>query len=81
MNMDEKFDQDDTVTRKISRLEDLGVLERTDPHGHTAAFASTSTIKTYPFVKTKKGANRLSRFDLPPSAIPPKTRESEVIVS
>lgn len=62
MNMDEKFDQDDTVTRKISRLEDLGVLEKTDPHGNTAAFASTNTIKTYPFVKTKKGARRLSRF-------------------
>jgi len=61
MNMDEKFDQDDTVTRKISRLEDLGVLEKTDPHGNKAAFASTHTIKTYPFVKTKKGAGRLSR--------------------
>ena len=62
MDMDEKFDQDDTVTRKISRLEDLGVLEKTDPHGHTAAFASTSTIKTYPFEKTKKGASGVSRF-------------------
>ncbi len=62
MDMDEKFNQDDTVTRKISKLEDMGVLDKPEPHEKTMAFSRTSTIKTYPFVETKKGGSRLGRL-------------------
>ena len=62
MDMDEKFDQDDTVTRKITKLEDLGVLDKRDPHDETMGFSKTSTIKTYPFAKAKKGGTRLGRL-------------------
>ena len=60
MNMDDKFDQDDTVTRKINLLEGLGVLDK--PSDDPEAFGGITPITTYPFVKTKKGAGRLSRF-------------------
>ena len=62
MDMDEKFNQDDTVTRKISKLEDMGVLDKPEPHEKTMAFSRTSTIKTYPFVETNKGSSRLGRL-------------------
>ncbi len=62
MDMDEKFNQDDTVTRKISNLEDLGVLDKPEPREETMASTRTSTIKTYPFVKTEKGGSRLGRL-------------------
>ena len=62
MDMDEKFNQDDTVTRKISKLEDMGVLDKPEPHEKTMAFSRTSTIKTYPFVETMKGGSRLGRL-------------------
>ena len=48
---DDEF-SDDTVTRKIKTLEDLGVLDK--PSDDPAAFGGTTTITTYPFVKTKK---------------------------
>ena len=62
MDMDEKFNQDDTLTRKITKLEDLGVLDKPEPHEETMAFSKTNTIKTYPFEKTKKGGSRLGRL-------------------
>ncbi len=62
MDMDEKFDQDDTLTRKITKLEDLGVLDKPEPHEETMAYSRTTTIKTYPFVETKKGGSRLGRL-------------------
>ena len=62
MDMDEKFNQDDTVTRKITKLEDMGVLDKREPHDETMAFSRTSTIKTYPFVKTEKGGSRFGRL-------------------
>ena len=58
MGNDDKFVPDDdefsgaTVTRKMRKLEDMGVLDK--PPEETKLFGRTSTIKTYPFVKTKK---------------------------
>ncbi len=51
---------DDTVTRKITRLQDLGVLDK--PPDEAGAFGTTSTIKTYPFEKTKKGGSGFGRL-------------------
>jgi len=54
MDMDEKFDQDDTVTRKITMLEERGVLDKRSDGSN--AFGETTAITTYPFVKTKKSS-------------------------
>ncbi len=48
---DDEF-SDDTVTRKIRTLEDLGVLDK--PSDDPEAFGGTTTITTYPFVETKR---------------------------
>ena len=45
MDMDEKFNQDDTVNRKISKLEDMGVLDKPEPHEKTMAFSRTTTSR------------------------------------
>ena len=65
-NDDKSFPDDDefrgdTASRKMRKLEDMGVLDKPKPHGDTAAFGTTSTVKTYPFEKTKKGGSRLGR--------------------
>ncbi len=51
---------DDTVTRKITRLQNLGVLDK--PSDEPGAFGTTTTIMTYPFEKTKKGGSPLGRL-------------------
>ena len=60
MGIDDKFfpdDEfsDDTVTRKIAQLEERGVLDK--PDDDPDAFGGTTTITTYPFVKTKKSSH------------------------
>ena len=54
----DKFDSDDdrdgnTVTRKIRKLQDLGVLDK--PSDEPGAIGGTTTITTYPFVQMKSG--------------------------
>ncbi len=51
MGNDDKF-RGDTASRKMRKLEDLGVLDK--PSDGPKAFGRTTTITTYPFVKTKK---------------------------
>ena len=67
MGNDDKFSPDDdefdgdTASRQMRKFEARGVLDKPEPHGATAAFGTTSTAKTYPFEKTKKGGSRLGR--------------------
>ena len=51
---DDEF-SDDTVTRKIVQLEERGVLDK--PGDDPDAFGGTTTITTYPFVKTKESSH------------------------
>ncbi len=63
-NDDKSFPDDDevrsdTASRQMRKLEDMGVLDK--PPEETKLFGRTSTIKTYPFVKTKSGG-RIGRL-------------------
>ncbi len=51
---------DDTVTRKIRKLEDLGVLDKPSDAPKDDS-GGTTTITTYPFAKTKSG-HRIGRL-------------------
>ncbi len=61
-----KFDRDDdqggdTVTRKIRKLQAMGVLDK--PANDPGASGGTGEIKTYPFVQTKSdGGGRFGRL-------------------
>lgn len=63
-NDDKSFPDDDefrgdTASRKMRKLEDMGVLNK--PSDDPKAFGKTTTIRTYPFVKTKSGS-RIGRL-------------------
>lgn len=68
MGSDTKFDPDDddmddgahTVTRKIRKLQKMGVLDT--PPGDPGSFGMTTTITTYPYEKTKSEGGRFSRL-------------------
>ncbi len=58
-NDDKSFPDDDelrsdTASRQMRKLEDMGVLDK--PSDGAKAFGRTTTIRTYPFVKTKKSS-------------------------
>ncbi len=55
---DDEF-RGDTASRKMRKLEDIGVLNK--PSDGPKAFGLTTTIRTYPFVKTKSGG-RIGRL-------------------
>ncbi len=63
-NDDKSFPDDDefrgdTASRKMRKLEDIGVLNK--PSDGPKAFGVTTTTRTYPFVKTKSGG-RIGRL-------------------
>ncbi len=65
MGNDDKFFPDDdevrsdTASRQLKKLQDMGVLDK--PSDGPKAFGGTTTIRTYPFVKTKSGG-RIGRL-------------------